>query len=188
MLGAALFCLSLSSCGDFLEIEPKTFVSEDNFWNEKNDIEQMLTGVYVKMQSDAYIRRCIMWGETRSDNVIAGRLDYNKQVDEYRTLRYQLDSANQFTNWSIFYSVINQCNTIIARAPEVSQNDPTYMDTDVRATQAEASFLRDLSYFYLVRAFKDVPFYFDAIQSDDDIPALPPVSGDQIVPALIADL
>lgn len=188
MLGAVLICLSLTSCGDFLEIEPKTFVSEDNFWNEKTDIDQMMTGVYVKMQSDPFIRRCIMWGETRSDNVIAGRLEYNKQVDEYRTLRNQLMSTNQYTDWSSFYAVIAQCNIIIARASEVAEKDPTYMDSDVRATQAEATFLRALSYFYLVRAFKDVPYYTKAIQSDDDIPELPAVSGDVIVRELIADL
>ena len=122
MLGAVLICLSLTSCGDFLEIEPKTFVSEDNFWNEKTDIDQMMTGVYVKMQSDPFIRRCIMWGETRSDNVIAGRLEYNKQVDEYRTLRNQLMSTNQYTDWSSFYAVIAQCNIIIARASEVAES------------------------------------------------------------------
>ena len=66
---AMVACLGLSSCGDFLAIEPKTIVSEDNFWNEKTDIDQMVTGVYTKMQSDAYIRRCIVWGEVRSDNI-----------------------------------------------------------------------------------------------------------------------
>ena len=34
---ASLACIGLVSCGDFLEIEPKTFVSENNFWNEKSD-------------------------------------------------------------------------------------------------------------------------------------------------------
>ena len=42
---AVLACLGLTSCGDFLEIEPKTFVSEDNFWNEKTDVDQMVIGV-----------------------------------------------------------------------------------------------------------------------------------------------
>ena len=69
---AGLTSLTLSSCGDFLEIEPKNFVSEDNFWNEKSDIDQMVTGTYVKMQTDAFLRRCIVWGEVRGDNVLAG--------------------------------------------------------------------------------------------------------------------
>ena len=187
LIGAAVACLALSSCGDFLNIEPKTFVSEDNFWNEKTDIDQMVTGIYTKMQSDAYIRRCIIWGETRSDNIGEGN-NCSGQTDIYRTLREYLLSTNQFTNWQPFYAVINQCNIIIARAPEVSEKDPVYTQSDVLATQAEASFLRALSYFYLVRAFKDVPFYFNPIQSDDDADPIGVTDGDVIVRTLIADL
>lgn len=187
LIGATLACFALSGCGDFLNIEPKTFVSEDNFWNEKTDIDQMVTGVYTKMQADAYVRRCIMWGEARSDNFGEGN-NCSDQADIYRTLREYLLSTNQFTNWEPFYAVINQCNIVIARAPEVSEKDPVYTQSDVLATQAEMSCLRALSYFYLVRAFKDVPFYFDPIQSDDDARPIGVTSGDEIVRALIADL
>ena len=184
---AGFACLSLASCGDFLEIEPKTFVSEDNFWNEKTDIDNMVIGTYTKMQSDAFIRRCIMWGETRSDNVQDG-LNCTKELDIYRTLQEHLLYTNQFSNWEAFYSVINQCNIIIARAPEVSEKDPVYTQSDVLATQAEMSFLRDLCYFYLVRAFKDVPYYTNAIQSDEEAQPIAATNGDEIVKALIADL
>ena len=187
LIGATVACLALSGCGDFLNIEPKTFVSEDNFWNEKTDIDQMVTGVYTKMQADPYIRRCIMWGEARSDNFGEGQ-KCSDQTDIYRTLREYLLSTNQFTNWTAFYAVINQCNIVISRAPEVSEKDPVYTQSDVLATQAEMSFLRDLSYFYLVRAFKDVPFYFDPIQSDDDAAPIAVTNGDEIVRTLIADL
>ena len=184
---AMVACLGLSSCGDFLAIEPKTIVSEDNFWNEKTDIDQMVTGVYTKMQSDAYIRRCIVWGEVRSDNIGDG-LETSTYTDLYRTLKEYLLSTNSFTDWYSFYSVINQCNVIIERAPEVSKKDPVYTQSDVAATVAEMSFIRALSYFYLVRAFKDVPFYFDAVQSDEDATPIAATNGDQIVRTLIADL
>ena len=186
-LFVAIAILTLTSCGDFLEIEPKTFVSEDNFWNEKTDIDQMVIGTYVKMQDDAFIRRCIMWGETRSDNIGEG-LNCSDQTDIYRTLREYLQSTNSFASWLSFYSVINQCNTIIERAPEVSQKDPVYTESDVKATQAEMAFVRDLCYFYLVRAFKDVPYYTYAIQSDAKAKPIAVTDGDEIVRALITDL
>ena len=183
----AVAILTLTGCADFLEIEPKTFVSEDNFWNEKTDIDQMVIGTYVKMQQDAFIRRCIMWGETRSDNIGEG-VDCAAQTDIYRTLREYLQSTNSYSSWLCFYSVINQCNTIIERAPEVSQKDPVYTESDVKATQAEMAFIRDLCYFYLVRAFKDVPYYTYAIQRDADAKPIGVTDGDEIVRALIADL
>lgn len=185
-LGAAAL-LGTAACSDFLEIQPKTFVSEDNFWNEKTDIDQMVAGTYVKMQRDAFIQRCIMWGETRSDNIAEG-LDAAGQTHIYRTLRETLLSTNAYTAWVDFYAVINQCNTIIEMAPIVSQRDPVYTASDVLATQAEMKALRALCYFYLVRAFKDVPYYTYAIQSEDEVRPIALTDGDQIVKALIADL
>lgn len=185
LLGAA--GLFLASCGDFLYIEPKTFISGENFWNEKADIDQMVTGTYVKMQEGAFISRCIMWGETRCDNITEGLNATNNQ-DLYRTLKEDLKSTNSFTSWTPFYSVISQCNTIIARGPEVSENDPTYTYSDMMATRAEMAALRDLCYFYLVRAFKDVPYYTQAIEADSDIPPLPATNGDEVVRKCIEDL
>ncbi len=180
-------CLAMASCGDFLDIEPKTFVSEDNFWNEKTDIDQMVAGTYVKMQADAFIQRCIMWGETRSDNIVEG-LNASGQINIYRTLKETLLSTNAYTTWVDFYAVINQCNTIIEMAPIVSEKDPVYTESDVLATQAEMKGLRALCYYYLVRAFKDIPYYTYAIQSEDDVAAIAPSDGDSIVRCLIEDL
>ncbi len=179
--------VGLTSCGDFLEVEPKTFVSEDNFWNEKTDIEQMVAGTYVKMQSDGFISRCIMWGETRSDNIVEG-LNCSGQTDIYRTLKENLLSTNGFTAWINFYAVINQCNTVIEMAPVVSEKDPVYTESDVLATQAEMAAIRSLCYFYLVRAFKDVPYYTYAIQGEDQVSPISASNGDSIVSCLIEDL
>lgn len=184
LLAAAL---GTASCSDFLDIKPKTFVSEDNFWNEKADIDQMVAGTYVKMQADAFIQRCIVWGESRSDNTAEG-LDAANQTSLYRTLRETLLSTNAYTSWTPFYAVINQCNTIIEMAPVVSGRDPVYTASDVQATQAEMKALRALCYFYLVRAFKDVPYYTHAIQSEDEVAPIGATPGDSIVRALIADL
>ena len=185
---ASLACIGLVSCGDFLEIEPKTFVSENNFWNEKSDVDNMVTGVYTKLQSSGLIERCIMWGETRSDNITDGLNCERDDKNIYRTLQEQLLETNPYCNWQPFYAVINQCNTIITRAPEVSKKDPAYIESDMRATQAEMAFIRDLCYFYLVRAYKDVPYYTYPIESDEEAQPIAATSGDEIVKNLIADL
>lgn len=190
LISSALLVASVfgfSSCGDFLTIEPKTFISEDNFWNEKSDIDQMVAGVYVAMQDRQVMDRMIVYGEMRSDNITGG-LDYTKNTSLYRILKEDLLSDNPYTIWTSLYSVINRCNVLITRAPEVHEKDPAYTMGNVKATIAECSFLRDLCYFYLVRAFKDVPYYTTAIQSDNDIPELPAADGDSIVRVLIQDL
>lgn len=185
---AGLLCMGLASCGDFLEIEPKTFVSEKNFWNEKSDVDNMVTGVYTKLQAQSVIERFIMWGETRSDNIIDGLNCERDDKNIYRTLQEQLLETNPYCNWQPIYAVINQCNTVIARAPEVNLKDPAYIESDMRATQAEMAFIRDLCYFYLVRAYKDVPYYTYPIQSDEEALPIAAARGDSIVDCLIEDL
>lgn len=187
---ALAVCVGLlaASCADFLEIEPRDIVTEDNFWNEKSDIDQMVAGCYASMQTEDFINRCIVWGELRSDNIFPGNNVQNDHYDLYQTLRENLLSTNQFTNWSSFYAVINKCNTIIRMAPVVSEKDPSYRESDVRATIAEVTALRSLCYFYLIRAFEDVPFYRESVQQEDEVHYLAPSSFDYILKEIIKDL
>ena len=47
---AALMGLTFTSCSDFLNIKPRDIVTEDNFWNEKADIDQFVAGCYASIQ------------------------------------------------------------------------------------------------------------------------------------------
>lgn len=183
----SIISFSLSSCGDFLLIEPKTFVTEDNFWNEKNDVDQMVAGVYCMLQNSAIIERCIVWGEMRSDNLDEG-LNVKNNEDLYFTLKETLKAKNKYTDWAQFYKTINAAQIVIERAPEVSEKDPTYTPSQVLATQAEMKAIKALCMFYLVRAFKDVPYPTHAVQSELDMEPMYAQNGDSIVRVLIADL
>lgn len=185
LLGTA--CLMLTGCADFLNILPKDMVTEDNFWDEKTDVEQMVFGCYAAMQSDAFISRVLAWGEMRSDNLYNG----TKIQDEgglYEIMRENILSTNAYTAWTDFYNVINRCNQIIAKAPEVSLKDPTYTESEVRATIAELTTLRALCYFYLIRAYKDVPYYTYPVKQEDQVVDLPASSFETVLDNIIADV
>ena len=183
----AIACLALTGCSDFLEITPRDQVTEDNFWNEKADIDQMVAGCYVSMQSDDFIRRCIVWGELRSDNIYPGS-DAQNNEDIYQSLRENLLTTNHYADWSSFYTVINKCNTIIEMAPIVSQKDPSYRMSDVAATIAEMTALRSLCYFYLIRAFDAVPFSREGVEQENEVVQLPASSFNYILGEIISDL
>ena len=185
---AALMGLTFTSCSDFLNIKPRDIVTEDNFWNEKADIDQFVAGCYASMQTEPFISRCIVWGELRSDNLYPGSKVESDHYDLYQVLRENLLSTNQFTRWVDFYYVIDKCNSIIRMAPEVSAKDPSYRESDVKATIAEVTALRSLCYFYLIRAFDAVPFYRDAVQQEDEVLYLPASSFDYILGQIISDL
>lgn len=184
-LGLSLLALTVS-CGDFLDITPRDIVTEDNFWDEKADVDQMVTGCYTALQTESVISRCIIWGDMRSDD-IDGR-NVNSITDIYQALLNNLMPSNVYTDWGAFYHVINKCNTIIRMAPEVSAKDPSYRSSDVQATIAEVTALRSLCYWYLIRAFKDVPFSRKAIQQEDEVESLAPTSFDVVLNELISDL
>ena len=181
--------MSMSSCGDFLNIYPLTMVYEDNYWNEKNDVDQIVTGCYTRMQDDDFVRRLFIWGESRSDNTRRGfHPNFSATSAEGYILNENILSTNAYTDWSCFYDVINRCNLVIKKAPEVAEIDPNYLPSNVQTTIAEVTALRALCYFYLVRTFKDVPYYTEAITNDEQDVKLPATDGDEIVRNLINDL
>lgn len=185
----AMVGMSMTSCGDFLDIYPLTMVYEDNYWNEKNDVDQIVTGCYTRMQDDDFVRRLFIWGESRSDNTRKGfHPKFSATSAEGYILSENILSTNAYTDWSSFYSVIDRCNLVIQKAPEVAEKDPNYLPSDVQATIAEVTALRALCYFYLVRTFKDVPYYTEAITNDEQELNLPATDGDVIVRNLINDL
>ncbi len=185
LLGTA--SLLLVGCADFVDILPKDLITEDNFWNERNDVDQMVGGCYTQLQGDDVLERFIAWGELRSDNCYNGR-NIQDNGALYELMRENLLSTNAFTSWTCVYAVINRCNLIIERALQVATKDPTYLASDAQATIAEMKTLRALCYFYLIRAFKDVPYYTHAVTEEDQVIAIAPTSFDEILSKLIAEL
>ena len=177
----------LSSCSDFLEIEPQNEIILEKFWNEKADVDAILAGCYSGMQEGAVIKRMMVWGEFRSDNIGPGS---NTQQDGNleKILKENIDAKNTYTDWKDFYTVINRCNTLIKYAPGVAAIDPAYTESELQANIAEVVALRSLCYFYLIRAFRDVPFTREAYIDDDQKLDLPATKFDAVLDSLIDDL
>lgn len=190
MLGAAFIMLHASlfiSCSDFLEVKPLDQIVLGNFWNEESDVENVMAGCYLSMQSQDWIDRAIVWGEARSENLMGGeRISDDTSLSNIAL--ENINTNNAYCTWVPFYEVINRCNTILLYAPQVAETDPNYTQSELKATIAEASALRDLCYFYLIRAFRDVPYTFEPFIEDIQTMNLPATPFDQVLDGLIADL
>lgn len=176
-----------SSCSDFLVVEPQNEIIFDKFWNEKADVEAIIAGCYSGLQEEGVIKRMMVWGEFRSDNIGPGS---NVQSDGNleKLLKENIDAKNTYTNWEGFYSVINRCNTVIRYAPNVAAIDPAYTESELQANIAEMVALRSLCYFYLIRTFRDVPYSTEAFTDDDQKMDLPATKFDAVLDSLINDL
>lgn len=182
-----VLALAMTSCSDFLVVEPLNDITLEKFWNEKNDVDNVVNGCYSSLQSQACISRMMCWGEFRSDNIQGGtNIDNNQDLSNI--LKENINASNGFTDWTCMYKVINDCNTVIHFAPTVAQRDPNYTQSELRATVAEMSALRDLCYFYLIRTFRNVPFSKEAFLDDTQKMDLPATPFNDVLDTLITDL
>ena len=177
----------LTSCSDFLEIEPQNEIILEKFWNEKADVDAIIAGCYSGMQEEGVIKRMMVWGEFRSDNIGIGR-NITSDGNLEKILMENIDAKNSYTKWKDFYTVINRCNTVIKYAPGVAAEDPAYTESELQANIAEMVALRSLCYFYLIRAFRDVPYSTVAYTDENQQMDLPATKFDDVVDSLITSL
>lgn len=155
----------------------------ENFWTDMNDVESVLLGSYAALESSDCVMRMLVWGEMRSDNVVkgSGTPETIEQILEDDIL-----STNDYVKYKCFYDVINRANTVLHFAKEVE--DPNYSPGELAANEAEATALRCLSYWYLIRAYKDVPYVTEPSIDDTRDFFIGQSPFDSILNCLITDL
>lgn len=173
------------SCTDWLDIRPENEIVLEDFWQTESQATAVLSSCYRGMLLDAYLERMIVWGEIRSDNVVQGN---SIRLDLQRILDVNITPTNTYANWGAFYSVINYCNTFLHFAPGVLERDQNFTLTKLHTYEAEALTIRALSYFYLVRAFREVPLILEPTVSDSQDFNIAKSSEREILDQIIADL
>lgn len=157
-----LFLVFFTSCTEWLEIIPPEGLVQDEYWKTKEDVQAVLMGAYqafAKLDQDLFL-----YGEIRADLL---KRDANTAANQRNIIDGNLYPDNPLCNWANFYTIINYCNFVIKYAPIVQKTDKTFTEYQMKGYQAEAIFLRSLSYFYLVRIFKEVPLVTEPTESDD---------------------
>lgn len=182
-----LMGMTQTSCSDFLQVEPQNEILLENFWTDKSDVENVVAGCYSALQNKEVVRRMMVWGEFRSDHIGSGE-NISNDADLEKVLMENIDAKNAYTKWVYFYDVINRCNTVIKYAPGVAEKDPAYTQSELKAHIAEMVALRSLSYFYLIRAFRDVPYSSEAYIDDSQTMDLPATKFNDVLDSLIVSL
>ena len=175
----------VSGCSDFLSIEPQNEIVLERYWTEEKDVNSVLNSCYAHLETADCINRMVVWGELRSDNMTNGTgTNYALQ----QIMKENILETNNFTNWQCFYQVINDCNTVLYYAPGVNAIDPNFTDSELRATMAEATALRSLCYFYLIRTFRDVPYVTKPSNDDSQDFRIEATPFNDVLDYLIADM
>lgn len=188
-IGAFLAGLPLlaatASCDDWFEIMPQSEMVAEDFWKDEQDVESAVGACYRAMLEDGFMRRLIVWGELRSDNVINGT---GADTEIGYIMQANITESNSYCKWGDFYTVINYCNTVLQNAPAVRDRDADFTEADLNHYIAEAKGIRAFCYFTLARAFRDVPYVETPYVDDTQRFQVPSTSFENVLDTLIRDL
>lgn len=176
--------LTLSCRNDFLNLAPVSSVNSQNFYKTPQDIENAVNAAYSTLQLPGQFSQGYwLAGETRSDNTFnfedGGNNDH-VDLDLFRTT-----SSNSILSiiWVDTYKGILACNVVFDRIGAVK------MDNALRDRYVgEASFLRALMYFNLVRIFGDVPMVMSETKTVEEGYAQGRIAASEVYAQIIADL
>ena len=171
------------SCNDWMELIPPGGLIREEFWKTKADVEAVVMASYGGLAGLNH--NLFVFGEIRGD-MLEGH--YWQSWSERLIMENNIYPDNWLTNWSSFYKIINYCNEVIVNAPLVQEIDNTFTDYQLQGLVSEAYYIRSLTYFYLIRIYKEVPLILDPTESDDADFYVQKVSEETVLNQIVSDL
>jgi len=153
--------LLFSSCSDWLTLEPENELVKKEFWKTQEDVEGILFSCYNTLQKNT--DNLVLYGEVRSDQMETKSLPSNAR----RIREGNIADNNTYAKWGFLYAIINYANSVIENAPGVERIDENFNLSELNSILAEAKFIRSLSYFYLVKIWKDAPIIVKSYETDE---------------------
>lgn len=177
--------LALTSCKDFLDVEPKDSVSDETTIVDKTSAQTAVRGIYRELGDDAYYGSLFQTiGYLSGDNI--QWTGSQSVIQQFISHAVKSDNANIATVWAGIYSTINRSNQVIDKLPAVT--DPTFTEDEKNTLLGEAYFIRALSYFDLARTWGGVQLIVKATQNINDTKGIKRSTLDQTYAQVLSDL
>ncbi|MEQ9443200.1 MAG: RagB/SusD family nutrient uptake outer membrane protein [Cyclobacteriaceae bacterium] len=167
-----------SSCDDFLESDPKSFIAPENFYQDREQALAAVNAVYDVLASNGLYgsyHNYITFGDIAANGFTEGETSFDQHT---------VNSSNGIVTslWNASYDGINRANAVLDRVPA------SEMQEEVKnRIIGEAYFLRGLFYFNLVRIFGGVPLHTAEVNSLDKV-AVARSSEEEVYQIIISDL
>lgn len=176
----------LSSCEDYLTITPSDRIVEEDFWEDKNDLQNVVNACYARLIKNDILSKYIQWGELRGDNF--EKATGSSSTDITNVMNANLLSTNGMFSWTAFYNAINYCNKVLAHGEEIVQKDESFSRGDWMPIRAEMMTIRAFCHYYLVRTFGEVPYVTFEYNNDSQDFQLGQSTQIQVLDSIINDL
>jgi hypothetical protein len=182
----AMFLLSTGACKkSFLDTEPITTVTDENFYKTPKDAYKALVGCYDGLQ--------IVWSEgvalpvaaeVMSDNAFGGTGNSDgfgyQMIDEFDKSRSPSDQNLYDRNWTLYYRALFRCNMFLSKMDQIEWGT----DTALRQRyESETRYLRAYLLFDMVRLWGNIPLL--TAPSAENIPQANP---DDVYKVIAEDL
>lgn len=154
---------SLTSCQDFIEVEPQDKLNKDQVYRDVFDADAAVVGVYGKLMGLA--EKYVVLNELRAD--LASPTE-NADLTFQELHEHSVSANNPYANPKDFYEVINTCNDILKNF-ELMRAD-FRLDTDeFNERYSDIGTLRSWLYLQLGMHYGSVPYITEPIEDIDDI-------------------
>lgn len=149
--------ISLSSCSDFLDVQPEGESTTDNYFSNDQQAIDAIDALYARLQQENVFGREFFWEQGGGQDVVWGRTRGYKTLAQ---LTYTGDESPLRDTFTQFYNTMARSNWVISALLErQAERELTAVEN---RSLGEAYFLRALAHYYVAYRYgtKDqgVPF------------------------------
>lgn len=186
LIGFSIICtLLFASCGKgFLNVSPDDNLTGNNYWKSEADVDKFIVGIYKtfrlatmgKPSSNSSTHRIFFpaTGDFRCAPIVRSSQSSGSDRNYLTHLRtnnlnalssddYNFFGFKAIPKWNDFYKMVQAANIVYYEMDHMEAG--LISATSVERYKAEAVFLRNLAYFFMVRLYGDVPYYTEAYHS-----------------------
>lgn len=179
-ISTVFFLLLLSGCDDYLDSQPYSFTSRENFYTTGEEAEIALVGCYNSLNGGGatfgQFLPFILNGTT--DECIA-RDGITNQVTPFGLASYISSDQRLASVWSTFYEGINRSNHLLTQLDGIEDIG----ETRRVEIKGEARFLRGIYHMYLSMMFGAIP-----VKTEPDPEIGPRNSTKEVFAQIVEDL
>jgi hypothetical protein len=156
-------CTVLFSCKKILNPDVIEMPTAENAISSSADVEKAVAAAYSFLRVVVPDKTFLM-GDVRANVFSSYSQNQNVRTETWIATNAAASLLNNGGgDWSQFYTVIAQCNLVLEKIPQISSYDNQLRKRHL----GEASFIRALTYFYLVRFWGDVPMNLKSVDIEN---------------------
>lgn len=182
LLWGMMLLLSLSSCEEYLDVQPQDKLSSEQVYRNIYDADAAVIGIYGKFMGLA--GKYVMLNEMRADlmTTTANSDPYLKELSEQN-----ISAENPYVNPKDFYVVIQNCNDALANF-DIMLADKKFTQSQYDQRYADIACIRSWVYLQLGIQYGTVPYITEPIATIDDVKNIskyPRLSFNQLIDELV---